>query len=185
MIKVRNWVFETNSSSTHSLTIRKTPHSHSVIPENSELDICREVEFISNQTAVSEMEKLRYLVSMIALYMEHQADHGEAFDEDYYSFYGEKSTAGWRRYQKDIFSFPWLVWLCEVVKEERDTILFFDKNVTDFPYISEKDGFEDEYVWEALGLSRANKDNKEVVKELFRDIIFNNNIVLEDAVDEY
>lgn len=185
MFKIRNKVFETNSSSTHSLTIRKLSAHQTTIPENSELDICKEIKFVSNETAVSEMQKLRYLVGLIALYMEYKADHSEAFDEGYYGFYGEKSTVGWRRYQKDIFSFPWLVWLCEVVKEERDTILFFDKNVSDFPYISEVDGFEDEYVWDALEISKADRDNKEVVKEKFREIIFNPNIILEDIVEEH
>lgn len=185
MLKVRHQVYETNSSSTHSLTIRKLSSKQTTIPENSEFDICREIGFVSNETAVSEMQKLRYLVSLVALYMEYKADHNEAFDDDYYGYYGEKSTAGWRRYQKDIFSFPWLVWLCEVVKEERDTILFFDKNVSDFPYISETDGFEDDYVWEVLGFSKEDRDNKDIVKEKFREIIFNPEIILEDKVEEY
>ena len=180
----RNLVFETNSSSTHSLTIRRLSETCYDIPKDSILDICKEVRFISDETVSSEMEKLRYIVGLVALLMDYEADN-DYFGKDYYSYWGPKSDEGWKKYSKQILEFSWLVWLSEVVKEERNTTLYFEKKMSDFPYISQKDSFEDEYVWEVLGLTRENMYDKEIVKELFRDIIFNPTIVLEDTVEEY
>ena len=184
MKSIRNLVFETNSSSTHSLTIRRLSDDVKDIPCNSTLNICKEVSFVSNQSVISEMDKLRYMVGLIALQMDYEADR-DYFGTEYYSYWGQKSDEGWKKYKKNILEFPWLVWLCEVIKEERNTDLVFEKNVTEFPYISEKHSFEDDYVWEVLKLEKSEMYEKDKIKDLFRDLIFNPNVVLEDSVEEY
>lgn len=184
MKSIRNLVFETNSSSTHSLTIRRLSEDIKDIPRNVELNICKEIPFISNQAIVSEMDKLRYMVSLVALLMDYESDR-DYFGVEAYSYWGPKAAEGWKKYKNQILEFPWLVWLCEVVKEERNTTLVFENTFSNFPYISETDCFEDEYVWEVLGLATKEIYEKDRVKELFRDLIFNPNIILEDLVEEH
>ena len=184
MKSIRRNVFETNSSSTHSLTIRRLSEDYRDIPCDVELDICKEVSFISNQSAVSEMDKLRYVVGLIALQMDYECDR-DYFGVGAYGYWGEKANEGWKKYKNKILEYPWLVWLSELIKEERNTTLIFNKCYSEFPYISGFDSFEDEYVWEVLGLTKENMLDKETVKSLFKDIIFNSSIILEDSVEEY
>ena len=185
MKSIRNLVFETNSSSTHSLTIRRLTDEDKSIPYDTELDICASVDFQGDDLIMSEMEKLRYMVQMVALQMDYEADR-DYFGVDTYRYWGEKAKEGWKKYKNKILEFPWLVWLCEVVKEERNTTLVFsEKYNSNFPYISAFDTFEDAYVFEVLGLNKQNMYDKEKVKAIFKDIIFNPNVILEDKDEEY
>lgn len=185
MKTIRNLVFETNSSSTHSLTIRRLTDKNRDIPRDIELNICKEVDYQGSDTIMTEMEKLRYMVEIIALQMDYEADR-DYFGVDTYRYWGEKAKEGWEKYKKHILEFPWLVWLCDIVKEERNTTLVFTNDYSEnFPYISAFDSFEDEYPYEAIGLSKQDMYNEEKVKELFRDIIFNPNVILEDKDEEY
>lgn len=185
MKRVRNLVFETNSSSTHSLTIRRLSEDKRTIPYDSKLNICEEVDYQSSDTIMNEMDKLRYMVQMIALQMDYESSN-DYFGTETYRYWGEKAKEGWKKYKKNILAFPWLVWLCEIVKEERNTTLIFEgKYNNDFPYISDFSSFDDEYPFEAIGLNKKNVYDEKTVKDLFRDIIFNPNVILEDKNEEY
>ena len=185
MKSIRNLVFETNSSSTHSLTIRRLSEDNRNIPYDTELNICEEVAYQGCDTIMNEMDKLRYMVQIIALQMDYEADN-DYFGVGVYSYWDEKAKEGWKKYKDKIMVFPWLVWLCDVVKEERNTVLVFDnKHSTEFPYISAFDSFEDEYAFEVIGLNKQNMYDEETVKALFKDIIFNPNVILEDKDEEY
>ena len=64
-------------------------------------------------------------------------------------------------------------------------MIFEGKYNSEFPYISSFNSFEDEYPFEAIGLNKKNMYDEETVKALFRDIIFNPNVILEDKNEEY
>ena len=70
MKSIRNLVFETNSSSTHSLTIRRLSEDKRTIPYDSKLNVCEEVDYQGSDTIMNEMDKLRYMVQMIALQLD-------------------------------------------------------------------------------------------------------------------
>ena len=184
MKKIRPIVFETNSSSTHSLVIHKFNQTNNEIPRNAELDICKELKSLSNNLIVGEMYKLRYLVSLIALHLEEESYDGY-FGKDANSYWGEKAQEGWEKYQDEIMKYPWITWLCDIVKEECNTTLIFNPCYSEFPYISDFTYFEDETTWRLLGLCKSEIYNEDRVKSVFRNIIFNPSIVLEDRVDEY
>ena len=75
MKSIRNLVFETNSSSTHSLTIRRLSEDKRTIPYDSKLNICEEVDYQGSDTIMNEMDKLRYMIQMIALQMDYEASN--------------------------------------------------------------------------------------------------------------
>ena len=67
MKNYRIGVFETNSSSTHSLTIRRITPQVGEIPKNEgNYNICDNVALPYNESEFGEVQKLRYLVGLIA-----------------------------------------------------------------------------------------------------------------------
>jgi hypothetical protein len=185
MKSIRNTVFETNSSSTHSMTIRRIPENEVKIPFGVEkYDICQVKELGYNKVVVGEVQKLRYLIAFVASRIIEDVDDGVLeLSEEYYSYWGNKADLGWEKFKKNILQHFWVIWISEVVKEERNTSLVFDKVCDEFPYISEVYSFEDSFSYEMLDISRKDMNDEKRVKEVFRDIIFNPNIVIEDRVE--
>ena len=187
MKKIRKKVFETNSSSTHSMTIYKAEEMFAKIPQNEEnYDICKVLDVAYNKVVIGEVSKLRYLLALIsARVIEDVEDGNLELVEEYYSYWGAKSDEGWLKFKDAIITHCWIEWLCELIKEKCNTTLIFSKTSDRFPYISDIYSFEDYSVSEMLGIHKKDVRNKEVVKKLFEDIVFNPNIIIEDRVDEH
>lgn len=186
MKNYRIGVFETNSSSTHSLTIRRITSQVGEIPKNEEnYNICDNVALPYNESVFGEVQKLRYLVGLIAGRIDEAANNEDYFEGEYYTYWGNKSEEGFKKYKEEILNYPWLVWLNDIIKEKCGTTLYYYKNQTEFPYISETQRFEDDYSYELLGISKEDIYNEEKVKAIFEDIIFNPLVVLEDKDEEY
>ena len=182
---IRNSVFETNSSSTHSISIKRyeRPKSND-IPRNYDGiymisdygDVGGGDETYACDTHNTEIGKLRFLINMIAsiyedsnLYMKWDCDKKD--DIDY------KNEQFINLINQDLF-----IWLKEVIYEETGTQIEFEQPSHNwFPF------FETTYTEDGdlESLLDAEKDddgnyNKEKFKARIKDIIFNNTVYIEN-----
>jgi hypothetical protein len=163
MIKIRRCVFETNSSSTHSISIYKwTPTEEKPVPINSTIAIDGE---ISSQTEIKdELGKLNYIVAILASIAEHRSD----YNEDEMSF-------------DELIKTNRFVWLKEVIKNKCNTDIVYKPTGKYFPYF-ETTYDENRGIEEILG---CDIDNEEEFKARVAEIIFEPNYVIEDKENEY
>lgn len=173
MIQIRRSVFETNSSSTHSITISKyVPPERKMIPRNFEGNywiseygevVGGECEYALN-SFLDEVDKLRFVVNMIAT----------VYDRSRYYNNNE--------YKKDfetLINDELYVWLKEVIKEETGTEIAFKKPYGEYyPYYetvySEYDEIENLLALEM----NSGEFNKEKFKNRIREIIFDKDIAV-------
>ncbi|MBQ8298417.1 MAG: hypothetical protein IJX99_00840 [Clostridia bacterium] len=175
MKQIRRGVFETNSSSSHSITITKwEPPKVVDIPRNYE-EIFEVYEFgdvdggedrYGLDTHLDEVSKLRFIVNMLARVYEDLEWDDDTFEWGNLKFY--------ELIKQDLF-----VWLKEAVKEETGTeIAYIHPKCKEYPYFeatySEYDDMKD--------LLHIEKDgdgfNKEKFKARVKEIIFNKEIVI-------
>lgn len=156
---IRNCVFETNSSSTHSISIYKwTPPPEYDIPCNSKIEINAS---ISRTEITSEVGKLNYIVSMLANLIEYESnDYNEKFE--------------------DVISSKRFVWLKEVVKERCNTEIIYTKVYNYFPY------FEATYddCRSIADIFECDIDDENEFKERIINIVFDRDIMIEDRKEE-
>ena len=104
--QVRNGVFETNSSSTHSVSIYNRRNDNNKIPRDTTFNISTDYE---RGTFYCEVDKLNFIVVMLASIVECKCDYEDleikSFDE--------------------MIGLPWFKWLAEVVKEESNTDIIY------------------------------------------------------------
>ena len=174
--QIRRGVFETNSSSTHSVSIyNKENLQYSDIPKDSEVVLNDTYHYGTD--IFDELGKLNYIVTMLASICDRRMDYDELEIEKSFDA---------------MVSLDWFKWLAEVVKEESNTEIIFEcptyrsgEKKTYFPYYNttydEDDSIDD--------ILTDNDDevliNREKYKERIRDIIYNRNIVIEDKENEY
>ena len=173
MLQIRRNVFETNSSSTHSITITKPIREKAKrIPRNykhlymvSEIgEVCGgECEYALN-SFFDEVDKLRFVVNMIATVY----DHSRYYNNNEYKKDFETLI------NKELF-----VWLKEVVREETGTEITFERPYSEYyPYFdtvySEYDEIEDLL---ALEMNSGEYD-KEKFKNRIKEIIFDKDIAV-------
>lgn len=161
---IRRCVFETNSSSTHSISIYKwTPTAEKPVPENSKIEVDGS---ISSQTEIKdEMGKLNYIIAILASIAEHR----------YYDDIIEKLSF------EELIETNHFVWLKETIKEKKNTEIVYESDRTYFPY------FETTYD-EHTGIENVlgcDVDNEEEFKARVTEIIFTPNYVIEDKENEY
>lgn len=171
--QIRRGVFETNSSSTHSVSIYKRSSTDNQIPKNSEITIKTDYE---RGTFYSEVDKLNFIVIMLASIVEHKCDYEDleikSFDE--------------------MINLSWFKWLADVVKEESSTEVIYKvptywngKEKTYVPYYDttydEDDSIEEIFTNYELTILYDEAKFKEHVK----DLIYNPAIVMEDHEEEY
>ena len=182
---IRNGVFETNSSSTHSISIcRYEKPQENNIPRNykdiymvSEFgDVGGSDETYACDTHNTEVSKLRFLINMIASIYEDSKlyedwEYERKDDETYKKEYFRKLMA------QDLF-----VWLKEVVFEETGTEIEIEMPSNNwFPYF-EQTYTEYDSIENLLDIEE-NEDgsyNKDKFKARIRDIIFNNKVYIEN-----
>ena len=167
MEQIRRGVFETNSSSTHSITITKWQKpKEKLIPRNyNSIYIVEEYGDVGGgeceyvlHTHYDEVDKLRYIVNMLATV--------------YDNIIGSENFI--LLVNRDLF-----VWLKEVVQEETGTRIEFEKpNSKYFPYF-ETTYSDEEDIRDLLDLTEVGDSfDKEKFKARVREIIFNKDIVI-------
>lgn len=182
---VRNNVFETNSSSTHSISIcRYEKPQENNIPRNykdvymvSEFgDVGGSDETYACDTHNTEVSKLRFLINMIAsvyedseLYenWEYERRDDEIYKKEYFR----------RLITQDLF-----VWLKEVVFEETGTEIEIEMPSNNwFPYF-EQTYTEYDSIENMLDIEEDEngKYNKDKFKTRIKDIIFNSKVYIEN-----
>jgi len=163
---IRNQVFETNSSSTHSISIYKwTPTEEKDIPFNTEIVVNGE---IPGQTDIKdEMGKLNYIIVLLASIAEKR----------YPDYYGDNRD----KYFDALINSNHFVWLKEIVKEKCNTDIIYHSDGNYYPYFETT---YDEYrsIEDVLGF---NVDNENEFKINIKEIIFNKFYVIEDKENEY
>lgn len=182
---VRNNVFETNSSSTHSISIcRYEKPQENNIPRNykdvymvSEFgDVGGSDETYACDTHNTEVSKLRFLINMIASVYEDSElyenwEYERRDDETYKKEYFRKLII------QDLF-----VWLKEVVFEETGTEIEIEMPSNNwFPYF-EQTYTEYDSIENLLDIEEDEngKYNKDKFKARIKDIIFNSKVYIEN-----
>lgn len=173
--QVRRSVFETNSSSTHSVSIyNRSKLMFSDIPKNSEVII--NDEYIVGTDIYDELGKLNFVVTMLATIV----------DNKYYDEELEINSF------KQMINFKWFKWLAEVVKEESNTDVIYEcPKLYDgserfcLPYYNTTwDEYSTiEYIFTDNNPDIMNDETK--FKERVKDIIYNSSISIENKENEY
>lgn len=184
MKQIRRNVFETNSSSTHSMTIKRVEDSRIEIPHNLlDLDICKEMELPFNTCVIGEFAKLRYVIGLIGRrIVELSEDLGI---DNCYAYDYEKEQEGFDKFKDKILSFDWIVWIKELIQEECNTTLAFNLNSKEFPFITECPYFDDTGVLDTLDIDDKDARDEGYMKAFFKDLIFNSSVVIQDLEEEY
>ncbi len=182
---VRNNVFETNSSSTHSISIcRYEKPQENNIPRNykdvymvSEFgDVGGSDETYACDTHNTEVSKLRFLINMIASVYEDSELYGnweyERKDDEIYK----------KEYFRKLITQDLFVWLKEVVFEETGTEIEIEMPSNNwFPYF-EQTYTEYDSIENMLDIEEDENDkyNKDKFKTRIKDIIFNSKVYIEN-----
>lgn len=169
--QIRRGVYETNSSSTHSVSIYNNSKN---IPKNSEVILNDTYEYGTD--IFDELGKLNYVVTMLASIVERKCDYDELKVKSF----------------EDLINLNWFKWLSDVVKEESNTEVVYkcptswdgsDKSYQ--PYYDttydEYDSIETIFV----GDDEDTLDNEVKFKNRVKDIIYNPSVVIEDKENEY
>ena len=182
---VRNNIFETNSSSTHSISIcRYEKPQENNIPRNykdvymvSEFgDVGGSDETYACDTHNTEVSKLRFLINMIASVYE----DGELYGNWEYERKDDKIYK--KEYFRKLITQDLFVWLKEVVFEETGTEIEIEMPSNNwFPYF-EQTYTEYDSIKNMLDIEEDEngKYNKDKFKTRIKDIIFNSKVYIEN-----
>lgn len=171
--QTRRSVFETNSSSTHSISIYNGSRiKYSDIPKNS--TVVLNDTFITPTDICDELGKLNFIVRMLASMVE--------CDEEL-----EINSF------KQMINFKWFKWLAEVVKEESNTEVIYKcptyshsgEEITYSPYYdtvySDYDSIKNIFTDGNLDIM----ESETLFKERVKDIIYNKSISIEDKENDW
>lgn len=182
---VRNNVFETNSSSTHSISIcRYEKPQENNIPRNykdvymvSEFgDVGGSDETYACDTHNTEVSKLRFLINMIASVYEDSELYGD------WSYERKDDEVYKKEYFRKLITQDLFVWLKEVVFEETGTEIEIEMPSNNwFPYF-EQTYTEYDSIENMLDIEKDEngKYNKDKFKTRIKDIIFNSKVYIEN-----
>lgn len=165
MLKIRSNVFETNSSSTHSISINSIGNDfqYNDIPRNTDILI---IDFTKNFEKggynFTEWTKLNFLINLICEVKENARDDENDYIIDY--------------------SIKLLNILKSIIKKLCNSKLIFDENYlfkSNFLYFYDCE----EYLWTILGLDEESSDDE--IEEKLKDVIFNKNKYIKDDLNEW
>lgn len=173
--QIRCGVYETNSSSTHSVSIyNNSKRRFQDIPRNSEVVLNDTYEYGTD--IFDELGKLNYVVTMLASIIERKCDYDELKVESF----------------ENMINLNWFRWLADVVREESNTEVIYKcptySNGRDKTYQPYYDTTYDEYDSIETILAGDDSDmfdDEMKFKERIKDIIYNPSIVIEDKENEY
>lgn len=171
--QIRRGVFETNSSSTHSVSIFNTKTIPNDIPKNSKVIIDDKHE--KDGSFYDEIGKLKHVVTMLASIVDRKHDYEDLVVGSF----------------EEMINLNWFKWLAEVVKEESNTEIIYEcpknwegKAVTYVPYYDttydEYDSIED--IFTDNDKSILSDETK--FKARVKDIIYNPYLAIEDREEE-
>lgn len=166
MLKIRKNVFETNSSSTHSISIERISNNNFKyinIPKNKNIYI-NKPEFNMDGDNITEWTKLNALIDFIIGYY----NETDIFKEENYNFVRKVDT------EKPIFNI-----IKKIIKDECNselTIPFYDR----YFYRTDNCGKNSLYI---LGLN--DESTEQEIYDCFKDIIFNQDINFSHRENEY
>ncbi len=152
MIKIRQNVFETNSSSVHSICLCDLgKNATKKIPSNETINIDDDFSIDGDGYNISEWQKLCCIIDMIRYYK-----NGEEEDSDV---------------SNKLFEV-----LKKLIKEEKNSNLVID-NDADYEYCDEFDDYGSEYgIFDMLNINQD--DDKETILNAFKNVIFDPNTVV-------
>ena len=173
--QIRRGVYETNSSSTHSVSIyNNSKRRFQDIPRNSEVVLDDTYKY--GIDIFDELGKLNYVVTMLASIIERRCDYDELKVESF----------------EDMINLNWFKWLSDVVKEESNTEVIYkcptSYDGSDKSYQPYYDTTYDEYdsiETIFVGDDGDTLDNEVKFKNRVKDIIYNPSVVIEDKENEY
>ena len=152
MIKIRQNVFETNSSSTHSICLCNLgKNATKEIPSNETINIDDDFSIDGDGFNISEWQKLCCIIDMIRYYK-----NGEEEDSNV----SNKLFEGLKR----------------LIKKERNSNLIIKDDV-DYEYCDETDNYygSDYGIFDMLTLDM---DDEDTILKAFKDVIFDPNTVV-------
>ena len=173
--QIRLSVFESNSSSTHSVSIcSNSTIKFQDIPTNSEIVLNDTYEYGTD--IFDELGKLNYIVTMLASIVEYREDKNKLHVESF----------------ANMIELDWFKWLADVVKDESNTEVIYKCPTSydgfDRTYSPYYDTTYDEY--DSIEKIFTD-DNPEVLddevkfKKRVKDIIYNSATVIEDKENEW
>ena len=173
--QIRRSVYETNSSSTHSVSIyNNKDRKFEDIPKNSKVVL--DDSYTYGTDIFDELGKLNYIVTMLASIAEEKVYDDELEINSFES----------------MINISWFVWLAEVIKEESNTEVIY-KNPTyrdgekfkAFPYYDTTSDENNtiESIFCAGDLDTLNNEWK--FKNMVKHIIYDPSVIIEDKENEY
>ena len=152
MIKIRKNVFETNSSSVHSICLCNLgKNATKKIPSNETINIDEDFSIDGDGFNISEWQKLCCIIDMIRYYK-----NGEEEDSDV---------------SNKLFEV-----LKKLIKEEKNSNLVIN-NDADYEYCDESDDYGSEYgIFDMLNINED--DDEETILNAFKNVIFDPNTVV-------
>lgn len=173
--QIRRGVYETNSSSTHSVSIyNNSKRRFQDIPRNSEVVLNDTYEYGTD--IFDELGKLNYVVTMLASIIERKYDYDELKVESF----------------ENMINLNWFRWLADVVREESNTEVIYKcptysdgRDKTYQPYYDTTYDEYDSIETILAGDDSDMLDDEMKFKERIKDIIYNPSIVIEDKENEY
>lgn len=200
MKQVRYGVFETNSSSTHSITFANYRPRRNDIPKNTRFEI---LPFEDGPMAygdeshndtiryVSQIGKLRYLVYVLVSIINNDTP------EKYFTEYKGKiddwqypaTEAELSLWFNELVNLKYFRWLADVVKKRTGTTIYFDEKTyrtSDqyFPFF-ETVYDENSNLKTVFGFTDESFENEEQFKKIIDNIIFNDEVVILDEDSAY
>ena len=200
MKQIRQGLFETNSSSTHSVSIGpiKKKEINKNIPRNITLYEIPEYRVANGHEEstvcnilMTEVSKLSFLFNVIATCIKNEYEDYNDYIVTTFSCLCERPVS-----ESDVVDqrkaisqdLIYMRWLREMVQEETGTLIKIpipeEKRYNEFPYFDtlyseDSDAFYDE-------LNKSIQDsNEELFKALCREIVFNTEIIIEDTDEAY
>lgn len=162
--KIRNKVFETNSSSTHSISVQKLDDDGRIEP-NKTVILC---EDMYGRTVTTEMQKLQFISCVLTELVENYYDN---ISEEYVE---PDNVVYFNNIAFDA--------LKEVLKEERNVDLIYKNCRNAIPYDDDHElcSYEvlfDNFDWEDSNLEERYVNYTKKIKSKIRDYIFSNYIL--------
>ena len=158
---IRRGVFESNSSSTHSISIsRKTDSNIGRFPRNS-TDAFVLGDGAYDDYCCTEISKANFILNAIAQFLDNPGKASLTFE--------------------DFVELNQIVWLKEVIKKETGTKICLNSYYSYFPYY--EGVYDTDYDIEEI--FKFNWFSKSEFMNGMKDIIFNDDITISYSVEEY
>ena len=166
---IRRNVFETNSSSSHSISIEHVDASDLIIPRDTTIEITGTLDDCFLRT---QMQKLNFVVSIVASIIE----------DEYYENSAETSLPS----VEAVINNRLFTWITDVVKENSNTHLIFKGTRKRFPYFNTT--YDDDE--SALMLITNHQpdliNDEEKFKDIIKNIIYSEGVLVKViVVEEY